>query len=117
MHAESRLNSLLKKEADRSIEICQELVRIPSEDPPGDTKDIAGFIFELFKSEGVECEIVSPHPEKPNVVAKVKGGKEGPSVVFNGHMDTFKVGDTGRWCYDPFGGVRKRQDTAGAHRT
>lgn len=105
MHAESRLNSLLKKEADRSIEICQELVRIPSEDPPGDTKDIAGFILELFKSEGVECEIVSPHPEKPNVVAKVKGGKEGPSVVFNGHMDTFKVGDTGRWCYDPFGGV------------
>ncbi len=105
MNAERELQVLLEKEAERSIKICQELVRIPSEDPPGDTADIAGYIFDLFKSEGIDCEIVSPHPEKPNVVARVKGGKKGPRVVFNGHMDTFRVGDLDRWSHDPFGGV------------
>lgn len=104
MKHEQRLMELLEKEGERVIGLCQDLVRIPSEDPPGDTRDIACFIFDCFRNENVECEIVDPHPEKPNVVARVKGEKPGRKVVFNGHMDTFPVGDKKRWSYDPFGG-------------
>lgn len=104
MSPDDKLKELLEKNGEMAIELCQKLVRIPSEDPPGDTREIAHFIRDFFESENVECEIVSPHPEKPNVVARVQGSLPGSHVVFNGHMDTFKVGDKKRWTYDPFGG-------------
>ena len=104
MNAADKLKELLSREAERVIAICCQLVQIPSEDPPGDTREIAAFIGGYLKGEGVDARIVSPHPEKPNVVAEVVGGRPGPTVVFNGHMDTFPVGDRARWSYDPFGG-------------
>ena len=103
--AEESLKKMLNLEGEAVISLCQELVRIPSEDPPGDTRDIAGFIYDYCKKAGVEdCRIIAPHPEKPNVVATVEGTGPGPHVVFNGHMDTFPVGNKVMWSYDPFGG-------------
>ena len=104
MNLEEELKALLLSEADASIPLCRSLVRIPSEDPPGDTRDIAGFINGYFRSAGVSSEIIAPVEDLPNVVATVCGGLPGPHVVFNGHMDTFPAGDRKRWNHDPFGG-------------
>lgn len=105
MAIENELKKILEDEGSSVVSLCRELVKRPSEDPPGDTRNIAGFIHDHFRKNGVESEIVAPHPEKPNVVATVHGGKPGPHVVFNGHMDTFPVGELTRWKYDPFGGI------------
>ncbi|MDR1733072.1 MAG: ArgE/DapE family deacylase [Synergistaceae bacterium] len=102
--SEKNFCELLDAEAEKTVDLCRNLVRIPSEDPPGDTRAIAKFINDLFKEAGVESEIVAPHAEKPSVVATVRGRREGKHVVFNGHMDTFPVGDRSRWTRDPFGG-------------
>lgn len=104
LSAEEKLIQIISKEEEEVIHLCQELVRRPSEDPPGDTREIADYINNYFKSSDVDCEIINPHPEKPNVVATIKGSRPGPHVVFNGHMDTFPVGDSKGWNYDPFGG-------------
>lgn len=104
MTFEEELKRIISGEGEAVISLCQDLVRIPSEDPPGDTREIASFIYDFFKKAGVDCRIVSPHPEKPSVVATVQGTRPGPHVVFNGHIDTFRVGDRAMWSHDPFGG-------------
>lgn len=95
---------LLESLSQKAVEICGELVRVPSEDPPGDTRAIAMFIDNFFRSNGIQSEIVSPHPEKPSVVARIEGALPGRHVVFNGHIDTFPAGDISQWRKDPFGG-------------
>jgi succinyl-diaminopimelate desuccinylase len=102
--SEKDFKALLDAEAGKTIDLCRDLVRIPSENPPGDTRQIAKFIDNLFKEAEIESEIVAPHAEKPSVVAVVRGAEEGKHLVFNGHIDTFPVGDRSRWIYDPFGG-------------
>jgi succinyl-diaminopimelate desuccinylase len=102
--SEKKLCDLLDEEAEKTIDLCRQLVRIPSEDPPGDTRQIAAFINSFFEEAGVESEIVSPHPEKPSVVATICGNRPGKHLVFNGHIDTFPIGDRTRWTRDPFGG-------------
>ena len=96
--------NLLESLSEKSVELCKRLVQIPSEDPPGDTRGVAGFIDDFFRSNGIPSTIVSPHPEKPSVVAHIEGGVPGKHVVFNGHIDTFPVGDVTQWSHDPFGG-------------
>jgi succinyl-diaminopimelate desuccinylase len=95
---------LSEKYARNSIELCQELVKIPSEDPPGNTIEIAAFIEAFFRKQGIDCRIVSPHKEKPSVVARIEGNGKGKNLIFNGHIDTFPVGDCSKWMHDPFGG-------------
>ncbi len=94
---------LLEEFSQKSIKICQELVRRPSEDLPGDTRIIAGYINDFFKSQGIESSLVAPHEEKPSVVATIKGSRPGRHVVFNGHIDTFPIGEKSNWSQDPFG--------------
>ena len=98
------LDSLCSRYADMSIDICRELIRRSSEDPPGDTRQIASYIYSLLLSHGINCKIVSPHPQKPSIIANIIGEKPGKHVVFNGHIDTFPVGDLKQWTVDPFGG-------------
>lgn len=105
MNVENKLKKLIEQEGEKVIQTCCSLVRIPSENPPGDTREIAGFIIDLFRSEGIESELVAPQENMPNVVATIHGGRPGKHVIFNGHMDTFPAGDRNRWNYDPFGGV------------
>ncbi|HEY8417608.1 MAG TPA: M20/M25/M40 family metallo-hydrolase, partial [Limnochordales bacterium] len=45
-------------------------------------------------------------PAMPNVVATVEGSGPGRHLVFNGHLDTFPVGDRRQWSVNPFGEVR-----------
>lgn len=104
MTPEEKLENILSSQASGVTSLCRDLVRIPSEDPPGDTREIASYIFDYCMKSGLDCEIIAPHPEKPNVVASVKGDLPGPHIVFNGHMDTFPVGDRSKWHFDPFGG-------------
>ncbi len=90
-----------------SIEICRELVKRPSEDPNGDTRAVATYIQNFFTEHGIENTVISPHPEKPNIVATIRGERPGKHLIFNGHIDTFPVGDISKWNFDPFGGEIK----------
>ena len=90
------------------LEILTELIRIPSENPPGETTEIAAYLRELLTDRGVDHETVAPKPEMPNVVAQFDGDRaveDPPHLAFNGHLDTFPAGETDRWERDPFAGT------------
>lgn len=82
--------------------LIADLVRIETENPPGNEKPGAEFIADWFDSCGVDAQLVlEPDEKRPQVVAHVGDGE--PTVVLNGHIDVFPAGDRSRWTHDPYG--------------
>lgn len=101
-------NELMKQfDAAELIRICQQLVRIPSENPPGDTRAIAGFVYDYLRAQGLPAKLVAPRMEMPNVICTVEGEGAGRHLVFNGHLDTYPAGDLSGWTCDPYEAVVK----------
>lgn len=85
------------------VSLLSELLKIPSDNPPGDTTGIAGFIVDYMKQHGVEGEVIVTKPGIANVVASI--GEGSPHLVLNGHLDTFpsEVGE--EWSVPPYSGL------------
>jgi succinyl-diaminopimelate desuccinylase len=89
------------------------LLRAPSPNPPGDTRAAAQTAAAII-CEAIPCAEVELHAASDlvvNLVARVRGAAPrgvGPRrrVVFNGHLDTYPVGDPAAWTVDPAGVLR-----------
>jgi acetylornithine deacetylase/succinyl-diaminopimelate desuccinylase family protein len=83
------------------IELTQELVRINSENPPGNEEAIAKYIKDFLEDLKIQTELIEFEKNRFDVVSSIGSGK---GIMFNGHMDTVPVGDLNKWKYDPFAG-------------
>ncbi|MBI4010375.1 MAG: M20 family metallopeptidase [Candidatus Aenigmarchaeota archaeon] len=81
------------------VELTQELVRINSENPPGNEKSIAKYVFDYLNDLKVDAELVEFGENRYNVVASA--GNDG-GLMLNSHIDTVPVGKVENWKYDPF---------------
>ena len=90
---------------DEIVDLCAKLVRTPSVNPPGDTRDIASLLREWLGEHGYTAELHEAAPGKVSVVCRVGSGK--PSLILNGHIDTVPPGDAERWDFPPFCGELK----------
>jgi|AntRauTorcE11898_2_1112593.scaffolds.fasta_scaffold03871_3 succinyl-diaminopimelate desuccinylase len=80
------------------------LVRIESENPPGNEGACAEYVHDWFTHHGIESTLVDePDPSRPQVGARVGTGH--PTLVLNGHLDVVPAGDPEEWTYPPYGGV------------
>jgi acetylornithine deacetylase/succinyl-diaminopimelate desuccinylase family protein len=76
-----------------TLELARNLVRINSVNPrlvpgaPGE-EQIALFIHQFLERHGVASEMVEAEPGRPNVVARLPGAGDGPSLLLCCHMDT-----------------------------
>ena len=115
MDAPSDLRQRLRAEIEARrgdvIPLTQELVRIPTINPPGENyRQICeylqerlargGYLVELLRAEGAPGDS-DTHP-RWNLVARREGGSAGETVHFNSHYDVVEVGSG--WTTDPFGG-------------
>lgn len=93
---------------DLVVDLTERLIAIPTVNPPGQEADCARFIYETLTGWGVEAELVpEPDPERPQVVAWVRGTTCGPTFILNAHMDTVPEGDVARWTRPPFEATRE----------
>lgn len=84
----------------------QALVRSNSENPPGNEKETAMLLGDLLRSFGCEVQLQEVEAGRPNVLGILEGeGRQ--KILFNGHTDTVKVGNTDDWTVDPLGGEIK----------
>ena len=104
MDPRSRLQEQLLRDRERIITFVRDLVRIPSENPPGDTTELYAFVADFLRKQGLDFETIAPVPEWPNLVASFDGGRGGKHLVLNGHLDIFPAGDRSRWSMDPYAG-------------
>jgi succinyl-diaminopimelate desuccinylase len=100
----------IEAKQDEVVALTQDLVRIPTVNPPGDAYEAcARFIGERLKPRGFSVEYVRAHgapgdsDAKPrmNVVARWEGAGSGECVHFNSHIDVVEAGSG--WTSDPFG--------------
>ncbi|MEA1961856.1 MAG: YgeY family selenium metabolism-linked hydrolase [Bacillota bacterium] len=87
---------------DQVIELCQEVIKTKSYS--GEEGAVADKFKQAFESMGFDQVTVDKYG---NVVAHIKGKKEGKSILLDGHMDTVPVPDLSKWTQDPFGGEIK----------
>ena len=85
------------------IGLASELIQIPSENPPGNMKEIAILIRDYLKKAGLSVVSSESTSGKINIVAELDFG-DGPTLILNGHMDVVPAGDLNRWSWDPFRG-------------
>ena len=85
-------------------ELLSELVRIPSPNPEGDTREIASFIKNWLTNKAVHIEVLSP-PEKPEAESViVTMGSGSPVIMLHAHIDTVPVAaeEAKNWSTDPY---------------
>jgi len=84
------------------VELTKDLVRIHSENPPGNQEAIADFVESTMKQIGLEVERDQYAENKPNIIGALVGKNRRPVLMMNGHLDTVPVGDVEKWRFDPF---------------
>jgi succinyl-diaminopimelate desuccinylase len=89
---------------DETIAFLQALVRVPSVNPPGDVREAIRLCEAKLAAEGFACTVVGEEPEKPNLVATLRGTGSGPRLAFNAHVDVVPIGEEAAWTRSPFGG-------------
>ena len=96
---------------DDLISLTQELIRIPTLNPPGENyREICEFLSTRLQNSGFGIELVrakgtpgdSDKYPRWNVVARREGAHRGDCVHFNSHIDVVEVGSG--WTQNPFGG-------------
>ncbi len=72
---------------DRLIETARRLIEVPS--PTGDAGEAADRLAELLAADGFAVDrIAAGHPTAPAVSVRFDSGRPGPTLQFNGHLDT-----------------------------
>jgi succinyl-diaminopimelate desuccinylase len=109
-----KLFARIDDQRDALIALTQDLIRIPSVNPPGEGYEPcaallgnrlkrSGFAVQYIRAEG-EVGDSDQYP-RTNVIARLEGQGPGRSVHFNGHIDVVEAGLG--WTEDPFGGAVK----------
>ena len=85
------------------VDLTTQLVAIPTPNPPGQEKACAEYIIKTLQGWGIEAELVpDPDPERPQVVAWLRGTGGGPTLILNAHMDTVGAGNLDEWEFPPY---------------
>ena len=93
----------MRIDAVELAEICRDLVRSQTINPPGDEEPAADYVLAFLRRYGFEGELVPHGPNRASLVARLKGTGHVPALVFNGHLDVVPAGAQ-QWTYDPFAG-------------
>ncbi|MCZ6774796.1 MAG: M20/M25/M40 family metallo-hydrolase [Proteobacteria bacterium] len=101
-----RLASRVDDLRDEVVTFCAALVKSDSQNPPGDTAALAEMIENRLRDvPGVELRRIVAKEPAVNLVVTMSGAGPGRRLVFNGHLDTFPVGDAAAWSTPPLGGA------------
>src|SRR5207248_8934508 len=81
---------------DEAVHFLSELIKLDTQDPPGNESRVAHYLEGVLKSEGIASEILEPVPGRASIVARLKGNGSKKPVLIMGHEDVVPV-DRARW--------------------
>src|SRR5471032_1485041 len=82
------------KVEDETMRHYQAVLRIDTRNPPGNEHLVAEYVKGVLDTEGIPAQIVGSDPNRPNLIARLKGnGRKRPLLVM-GHSDTVTTDDT-----------------------
>jgi len=86
-----------------TTEVLQRLVQFNTVNPPGNERPAIEYLASYLERAGFETELLAAVEERPNLVATLNGGGDGPTLVYLGHVDTV-LADPSEWQHDPWSG-------------
>jgi acetylornithine deacetylase/succinyl-diaminopimelate desuccinylase-like protein len=86
-----------------AVELLGRLIQTNTVNPPGNEGEAQEFLLERLTAAGFECELLEAEPGRPNLVARLRGAQDGPTLAFLGHVDTVRA-DPDEWTFDPWAG-------------
>jgi succinyl-diaminopimelate desuccinylase len=105
------LSDRIDAKRDDLVALTQDLIRIPTLNPPGENyRAICDYLDRRLSASGFETQLIRAHGApgdstrypRWNIVARRNGAQSGECVHFNSHTDVVEVGHG--WSMDPFGG-------------
>lgn len=112
MHTSLSMAIIAKR--DDIIALTQDLIRIPTLNPPGrDYRAICEYLDNRLTAHGFETQLIRAHGTpgdstkypRWNIIARREGAHAGDCVHFNSHTDVVEEGHG--WTFDPFGAELK----------
>jgi succinyl-diaminopimelate desuccinylase len=94
----------IKERQEDLLELAGDLIRIPTENPPGGCRALAEFVQNWLSARGVDAEVLDAGEGRANILARLRGRGGSRHLVLSGHEDVVPVGDPSRWSFDPHAG-------------
>jgi acetylornithine deacetylase/succinyl-diaminopimelate desuccinylase-like protein len=90
---------------DETMRHYQAVLRIDTRNPPGNEHVVAEYVKDVLEKEGIPAQILGSDPNRPNLVARLKGnGRKRPLLII-GHSDTVTT-DEAKWTHPPLSATR-----------
>jgi acetylornithine deacetylase/succinyl-diaminopimelate desuccinylase-like protein len=86
-----------------TTELLQQLVRFDTVNPPGDERPAIEHLAGELGAAGLDCELLGATATRPNLVARLRGASDGPTLCLLGHVDTV-LANPQEWTHDPWSG-------------
>ena len=111
MTAHTQLDAWIDAHFDEQLAFLRELVRVPTDSPPGNNAPHAERTAELLAPMGYAAEKHAvPEAEVKaaglqsitNLIVRRRFGEGGPTIALNAHGDVVPPGEG--WTHDPYGG-------------
>jgi acetylornithine deacetylase/succinyl-diaminopimelate desuccinylase-like protein len=80
------------------------LVQIDTSNPPGNEIKAVEYLQKVLAAEGIPSRILALDPNRPNLVARLKGNGSKRPLLLLAHTDVVGV-QRDKWPVDPFGAV------------
>jgi succinyl-diaminopimelate desuccinylase len=84
----------------RLTQTVKRLIRLDSQNPPGDEEKIAGFVSVYLKALGLKTKTYAFCDKRVNVLATLEGSRREKSLLLTPHLDTVPAGK--HWKTNPF---------------
>lgn len=86
-----------------TVALLQELIRFDTVNPPGNERLLQELLLGELTSAGFDCELLGATPERPNLIARLRGAQDGPTLCLLGHVDTV-LAHPDEWTHGPWSG-------------
>ncbi len=87
-----------------AVALLGDLVRAKSVWPEDMEEEAAQIVAKYLCAHGIEATLDYVSPGRPNVLAQLGRG-DGPTLLWNAHLDTVSPGNLAAWTSDPFDGA------------
>jgi acetylornithine deacetylase/succinyl-diaminopimelate desuccinylase-like protein len=86
-----------------TTDLLQQLIRFDTVNPPGNERLLQEHLLGELTGAGFDCELLGAEPERPNLIARLPGEGDGPTLCLLGHVDTV-LANPDEWTHDPWSG-------------
>ena len=95
--------SRIGRPAAEARQLLSQLIRFNTVNPPGNERPLQEHLASYLAQAGFDCELLGAENERPNLLARLRSGRGGPTLCYLGHVDTV-LADPEEWSHGPWSG-------------